>query len=93
MLPFDNRPWAKRVAAIVIVCTIVCEISVALWIRAEGPLDFSEILAFVLFFLAVVPPNIHILRSKRPIVQKDDGTASTRGRIAQGGVETAKVSS
>jgi Mn2+/Fe2+ NRAMP family transporter len=69
MLPFDNRPWAKRLAAVVIVCTVVCEITLYLWIRTEGPLNFSENLAFVMFFLAVIPPNVQIIRSKKPIVE------------------------
>jgi hypothetical protein len=68
MLPFEDRPWAKPVATLIIVCTIIGEIALYLWIRTEGRLNFSENLAFVLFFLAVIPPNVHILRSKRPIV-------------------------
>jgi len=64
MLPFDNRPWAKTVAKLVIAATILFEIAVIFWLRHYGPLDIPEILALVLFAIAVIPPNIHVIRGK-----------------------------
>ena len=64
MLPFDQRPWAPQLAIAVIVLTLLAEVVAVQWLRSYGPLDTAEITALVLVLIAVVPPNIHILRRK-----------------------------
>lgn len=64
MLPFDRRPWAPQLAIAVIALTVLAEVAAIGILRQYGPLDTPEIVALVLVLLAVVPPNIHILRRK-----------------------------
>lgn len=64
MLPFDNRPWARTVAKLVIAGTVLLEVGVVVWLLHYGPLDIPEILALVLFLLAAIPPSVHILRGR-----------------------------
>ncbi len=75
MLPFDRKPWAKHLAAAVIFFSVVGVGAGVLYLRNQGPLDTGEIAAAVLLLLAIVPPNIAILRrspdqfdSKKPSV-------------------------
>jgi uncharacterized membrane protein YtjA (UPF0391 family) len=63
-LPFENSSWAKGVAKIVIVATVLLEVAVVFWLRQYGPLDIPEILALILFAIAVIPPSVHIIRGK-----------------------------
>ncbi len=65
MLPLDNRPWAPQLAKAVIVVTVVAEVLATLWLRRYGPLDTAEKVTLFLVLLAVIPPNIHIIR-RRP---------------------------
>lgn len=64
MLPFDRKPWAKHLARSVIVATLLAELMAILWLRRFGPLDTSEVVGLLLILVAVVPPNLHIIRRK-----------------------------
>jgi hypothetical protein len=64
MLPFDQRSWAPPLAIAVIALTLLGEIVAIQILHQYGPLDTGEIVALVLILLAVVPPNIHIIRRK-----------------------------
>jgi hypothetical protein len=65
MLPFDNRPWARKVAVTVIVVTLVAAVCVPLILAERKELDLPIVVAIVLLLLAIVPPNIAILRRQR----------------------------
>ncbi len=62
MLPYSNRSWSKRVAGAVIAATLIGLAVTAILIRRARPLDVAEIAFIVLMLLAVLPPNIAILR-------------------------------
>ena len=64
MLPFDNKPWAKRVARMVIVVTLVAAVGVPFVLHSRGTLDLPMIVGIVLLVLAIVPPNVAVLRRK-----------------------------
>lgn len=74
-LPFDNRPWAKRIAKLVIVATLLLEAGVIYWLSQYGPLDIPEILALVLFLIAVIPPSLHIIRGKSYFAHESDSAS------------------
>jgi hypothetical protein len=61
-LPFEDRTWAKPVARWMIGIVLVAEVATILWLLHYGPLDTGEVLALLLTLLAVIPPNVHILR-------------------------------
>jgi hypothetical protein len=65
MLPFENRPWAKRVALSVIVVTLLSAAIAAIILDRTNGLDTGAITAICLILLAVVPPNIALLRRRR----------------------------
>jgi predicted ABC-type exoprotein transport system permease subunit len=65
MLPFDRKPWAKHVAATVIVVTIIAAICVPIILHYRKALDVPIVVGIVLLLLAIIPPNIVILR-RRP---------------------------
>jgi hypothetical protein len=75
MLPFDKRPWAKQVAATVIVLTLVAAVLVPIYLHHRKALDPPIIVAIVLLLLAIIPPNIVILR-RRINVGQDSGQRS-----------------
>lgn len=64
MLPFDRKPWAKKVAHLVIAGAILGIAITWIYLRTLGPLDLGEYLAFFLFALTVIPPNVAIIRQK-----------------------------
>jgi hypothetical protein len=64
MLPFAERPWARPVAAIAIVVTLIAAVWIPLELRAWGRLDLPIMVGIVLLVLAIVPPNIVILRHR-----------------------------
>ena len=86
MLPFDRRPWARKLARAVIVFTIVAEIVAFVWLRHYGPLDAGEILAMALVLIGVIPPNVHIIRRRSGEKLEDYTAPPKRGlrRRAQG---------
>ena len=61
-LPLDDRPWAKHLALSVIVATILALTVFALVIGHSRRLDVAEITFIILVLLAVIPPNVVILR-------------------------------
>jgi hypothetical protein len=65
MLPFDQRPWAKHLAATVIIVTLVAAICVPVILHQRKALDLPIIVGIVLLLLAIIPPNIVILRRQR----------------------------
>lgn len=62
MLPFEERPWAKPVARFIILFAVLAVTGGLVLLRSQGPLDTAEITAAVLLLLAIIPPNIHVLR-------------------------------
>jgi hypothetical protein len=58
MLPFDRKPWARKVAGAVIVLSIAAVVFSLLYLREQGPLDTGE------FWVA---PNIAILFRRRQV--------------------------
>jgi len=65
MLPFDRKPWAKPVAAIVIAVTLLGAAGTALYLHQTKGLDTGAVVAICLIVLALVPPNVVILRRRR----------------------------
>ncbi len=64
MLPFDNRPWAKPLAATVIVITIIAAVLAPFYLRHIRHMDPPMAVLIVLLVLAIVPPNLLILRRR-----------------------------
>jgi hypothetical protein len=64
MLPFDRKPWAKTLAAIVITLSFVGAICLALYFHAIDSLHPSEIVGIFLLLLTIVPPNFAVLMRK-----------------------------
>ncbi len=64
MLPYDQKPWAPKLAIAVISFTILAEIAIAFWLRAVGSLDTGAVTALALILLTVIPPNVFIVRRK-----------------------------
>jgi hypothetical protein len=64
MLPFDDRPWAKTVATIVVVFSILAAIATAFYLEYIGTFHFSEMLILALLLLTIVPPNLAIILRK-----------------------------
>ncbi len=64
MLPFDRRPWAKSLARFVILLTVAAVVVYAVAITRARPLDTAEKVILALLLIAVIPPNVAILRRK-----------------------------
>jgi predicted ABC-type exoprotein transport system permease subunit len=64
MLPFDRRPWARQLAATVIVVTLIAAICVPIILHRLKALDPPIIVGIVLLLLAIIPPNIVVLRQR-----------------------------
>ncbi len=60
-LPNAHKPWAKRVARIVVWATIVGLIVLAWFLKTHNTLRIPEIVGIFLLFLAIVPPNLAII--------------------------------
>jgi hypothetical protein len=67
MLPFDRKPWARKVAGAVIVLSIAAVVFSLLYLREQGPLDTGEFWVAGLFLFAALPPNIAILFRRRQV--------------------------
>ncbi|MDE3103604.1 MAG: hypothetical protein KGK08_00375 [Acidobacteriota bacterium] len=64
MVVFADKPWAKQ-AAITVIVVALSVAAALLIIRAnQGALDPPEIAIVALLLLAIIPPNIAILRAK-----------------------------
>ncbi len=73
MLPFDNRPWAKTFARVVIVLSVIGAGLVAYYCYVIDQLHISEVAILGLLLLTILPPNIAIvLRKSEP---GDDSSA------------------
>ena len=64
MLPFDQKPWAKTVAGVVIALSILGAIGLAVYFHNIGMLHISEIVGIFLLLLTIIPPNAAILLHK-----------------------------
>jgi hypothetical protein len=62
MLPYDKRPWAGKVAATVILLTLVAAVCVPIVLHQRKALDPPILVGIVLLLLAIVPPNVVVLR-------------------------------
>ena len=80
MLPFDKRPWAKQLAASVIVFTLIAAVCVPIYLHQHKALDLPIIVGIVLLLLAIIPPNIVILRRRAPpfLAARDERDARSR---------------
>jgi hypothetical protein len=73
MLPFEDKPWAKPVATAMILFTLLGAAILALYLHETKGLDTGAIVAILLTILAVVPPNIVVLRHRRLADRRHDG--------------------
>jgi hypothetical protein len=64
MLPFDQKPWAKTVAAIVITLSFVGAICLTGYFHSIDALHPSEIVGIILLLLTIVPPNAAVVLRK-----------------------------
>lgn len=64
MLPFDRKPWAKHLAALVIVVTLCAAIYAPYELHRRKSLDTPIVVGIILLLFAIIPPNILILRRK-----------------------------
>ena len=65
MLPFENRPWARPVATLIIVLTLIAAVVAPIVLHQRKALDVPIVVGIVLLVLAIVPPNIMVLRHRR----------------------------
>jgi hypothetical protein len=83
MLPFDHRPWAKHLAATVILITLVAAVLIPIYLHRHHILDTGAIVAVLLILLAAIPPNIAILMHKcTPEEEARRAARSERGVLA-----------
>jgi hypothetical protein len=61
MLPFDQKPWAKTLATIVILVSFFGLAALALAMYYMGNLHIPEGVGIVLLLLLFLPPNIAVL--------------------------------
>lgn len=64
MLPFDRRPWAKALAATVIVLSCIGAVLLGMYFHSIDSLHPSEIVGLFLLLLTIIPPNAAILTRK-----------------------------
>jgi multidrug efflux pump subunit AcrB len=64
MLPFEDKPWAKRLAATVIAVSIIGAICIPIILLERKALDVPIVVGIVLLLLGLVPPNVLILIQK-----------------------------
>lgn len=65
MLPFDNRPWAKSLARIVIALSLFVAGVGAWYLYSIEELHIPEVTGIVLLLLTIVPPNVAIAMRKQ----------------------------
>jgi len=65
MLPFDNRPWAKALAATVIGLSVLAAVLAAYYLNDTDQLHIPEVAIIVLLLLTILPPNLAIVLRKR----------------------------
>lgn len=64
MLPFDNKPWAKHLASMVICFTVIGVICLGFYLEHVKSLHVSEWVMMFLILLTIVPPNLAVLYRK-----------------------------
>jgi len=64
MLPFDRKPWAKTVAATVIVLSCIGAVLLAYYFYSQDMLHIAETVGIVLLLLTIIPPNAAIVLRK-----------------------------
>ena len=64
MLPFDQRPWAKTLATIVISCSITAAVTATYFLYTFQELHIPEVTIILLLLLTIVPPNLEIALRK-----------------------------
>jgi hypothetical protein len=60
-LPSADKPWAKPVAKIVILATVIGLPCLAYFLKTHNTLHISEIVGLFLLFLTIVPPNLAVI--------------------------------
>jgi uncharacterized membrane protein YoaK (UPF0700 family) len=78
MLPFETRPWARRVALAVVVVTLAAAVAAPFYLRHIKHLDPPMAVLVVLLVLAIVPPNLAILRRQRGAARGGEGSLVSR---------------
>lgn len=74
MLPFDNRPWAKTLAGIIIALSIVAAALGTYYCYQTDQLHISEVAIIGLSLLLILPPNVAIaLRKSDPTTSNPIG--------------------
>jgi hypothetical protein len=61
MLPNDQKPWAKTLARIVILVTIIGLGFLTYFLNSRNSLHIPEIVGIFLLFLTIVPPNLAVI--------------------------------
>jgi hypothetical protein len=65
MLPYDNRPWARTLAKIVVVSSTCLLIALGVFLHSIGQMRISEYVGLLILFLTIVPPNLAVIYRKR----------------------------
>jgi hypothetical protein len=80
-LPNAHKPWAKPVARVVVLATIIGLAVLAYFLKTHNSLRIPEIVGIFLLFLTIVPPNLAILYpwllSHKHITNHGNGAKST----------------
>ena len=61
MLPFDNRPWAKTLARVVIALSILAAAVGGWYLYTLDELHIPEVTGLLLLLLTIIPPNVAVL--------------------------------
>ena len=64
MRPHDTEPWAKPVASLVIVLSLILAALAAYLLYDRHMLSIPETLIIVLSLLVVVPPSVSVIRHR-----------------------------
>ncbi len=81
MLPFQNRPWAKPLARLVIGASLVAAALGAYYLYTIEQLYIPEVTGILLLLLTIIPPNVAVLM-RHPDHRSEDhasGIAPSRG--------------
>lgn len=73
MLPFDRRPWAGRLAAVIVVLTLCGAVAAPFYLRHIKHFDPPMAVLILLLVLAIVPPNLVIARRHSAGELRDPG--------------------
>lgn len=73
MLPCQSSTWPKGVARAIILFALIAAVATAYYLHDQHLLYIPEITILLLLLLAILPPNIAILRRK-PDAQSTSNT-------------------